>query len=294
MYQRVGLALCAVLASFAGAAFQADGSGSDLSWFIDLAKANNGKAFCAPPSTKIKDLSATVAEFANDHPELHGRINEDQTLRALAERFPCAAASAADSPPAAVHPKGESLMTVTPIFSQLLAAALPKGFQSTPVYEATLPGPRYLRETVPDGESDKEWSQMITITGVKELAVKAQVTPRQFVESMADGYQKACPASFSNVSVPTGKIGNYDAYSVIVSCGASPLTAGRTSEAAMILAIRGRRDFYTVQWAERATASAVPLAIDTARWIRRFKALAPIKVCDIVAGESAPYPSCVD
>jgi len=210
---------------------------------------------------------------------------------------PAAAGTNASDAPRTIESfrqKGASISWIAPIFSQLVSTSVPRGFQSLPVYEATLPGPRYMRENVLEGETDKAWTQMITTTGAKEWGVNPRVTLQKFVEGMAAGYRRACPDSFSAVSVPVGKISGYDAFSAIVSCGTSPLTEGRTSESAMILAIKGERDYYTVQWAERSTASSTPVEIDVGKWIQRFKALAPIKVCSIVPGEAAPYPSCAN
>jgi hypothetical protein len=79
--------------------------------------------------------------------------------------------------------------------------------------------------------------------------------------------------------------------SAILNCG-SPLTAASTSEAAMILAIKGQIDYYTERWADRAVPATAALPIDLAKWVQSFHALSP-KACGIVAGESAPYPSCV-
>ncbi len=189
---------------------------------------------------------------------------------------------------------GASIHWIAPIFSQLVATSVPTGFTALPVYEATLPGPRYLRETVLEGENADDWTQMITVTGAKDLSDRPNVTLQGFVERMAGGYKKACPDSFSAASVPVAKISGYDTFGAIVSCGTSPMTQGRTSESAMILAIKGQHDYYTVQWAQRSKPSSGPLAIDSAMWIERFHALAPIKVCAIIPGESAPYQSCVD
>lgn len=277
---------------------------SEVQWFITLAKANNGKAFCASPTTTIKELLEVFSQFVKEHPELNGRVNDEQTLRALADHYPCASSTpselghtdvnSASQGVESYRQKGYSLKTITPIFSQLLSMSLPKGFQPSAVYEATLPGPRYMRESVLKGENEKEWTQMITITGAKGLASNPNVTPQKFVENMAGGYKKACADSFSVIGIPVGKISGFDTFSAIVSCGASPLTAGRTSESAMILAIKGERDYYSVQWAERAAPSSAPIAIDTTKWIEKFNKLVPIKLCPIVPGESAPYPSCVD
>jgi hypothetical protein len=84
-----------------------------------------------------------------------------------------------------------------------------------------------MRESVLEGETENRWTQMITVTGAKNLAANSQLTPQKFVESMANGYQQRCPASFSIVGVPTGQISGFEAFSAIVSCGTSPLTGGR-------------------------------------------------------------------
>jgi hypothetical protein len=248
-------------------------------------------------------LANALATFTKANPDLNGQVNDEQSLRALAERYPCPAltATAAKLPdPQSAsqgtqlyRENGYSLTSISPIFSQLLSTSIPKGFQARASYEATLAGPRYVRESVLEGENEDQWTQMITITGAKVLAANPQLTSQKFVESIATGYQKRCPSSFSAVTVPVGRISDLESFSAIVSCGRSPLTGGRTSEAAMILAIKGERDYYTVQWAERASPSDAPLTIDTAKWIQRFHALSPIKVCAIIPGESAPYPSCV-
>ncbi len=282
----------------------AEDANSELQWFTNLAKTNNGKVFCAQPTTTIKDLIEAFSKVAKQHPEWSDQVNDDQVLRALAERYPCASGgssqtrgSANDSVSQTIdgyRQKGSSIHWIAPIFSQLVATSVPAGFKALPVYEATLPGPRYMREAVLEGENANEWTQMITITGAKDLSDNANLTLQGFVERMAAGYKKACPDSFTASSVPVGKISGYDTFGAIVSCGTSPMTQGRTSESAMILAIKGQHDYYTVQWAERSKPSVGPLAIDSAMWIQRFHALAPIKVCAIVPGEAAPYPSCVD
>jgi hypothetical protein len=282
----------------------AEDANKEMQWFVNLVTQNQGKAFCAQPTTTVKDLANAWLKYAQKHPEFHDSMNSDQVLQGLAETYPCPKnASPIESQNGglssaknidAYRQKGFSVKTITPIYSQLLEMSLPAGFQASAVYEANLPGQRYMKETVLEGESEKEWTQMITITGVKDQASNLNLTPQKFVENIAGGYKKACPDTFSVVGVPVGKISDFEAFSAIVSCGMSPLTVGKTSESAMIMAIKGQHDYYTVQWAERATPSKLPIPIDTAKWIANFKKLIPIKLCPIVPGESAPYPSCVD
>ncbi|MEO6918930.1 MAG: hypothetical protein ABI171_07965 [Collimonas sp.] len=186
---------------------------------------------------------------------------------------------------------GYPVKSITPIFSQLLVLPYPPGFKIA--FENTR-GPRYIREAVLEKENVDAWSQMITLTGMKDLALKPDVSPQSFAENMAAGFQRACPASFSAQGIAAGKLSGYDSFVMVASCGTSPTTGGKTSEAAMIAVIKGQSDYYTIQWAERAAPSATPIVIDVSKWTEKFRQLNPIKLCPIVAGEAAPYPSCVN
>lgn len=181
---------------------------------------------------------------------------------------------------------------IAPIFGQLLSFSFPFPSELKPAY-VKVNGPSFIQESVPEGESADQWTQMITVTGAKGLASNADVSPRKFAEHMASGYRSRCPDSFSSASILDGKIGGYDGFAVVLSCGTSPLATGK-SESVLVNVLKGDSDYYTVQWAERAEASSAPIAIDTAKWLERFKKLEPIKLCQIIPGESAPYPSCVE
>jgi hypothetical protein len=198
-----------------------------------------------------------------------------------------------DAPPQTIdslRKQGYSVKSITPIFSQLLLISHPQGFKT--VFENTHES-QYIRESVLEGENETKWSQMITITGAKGLATNPNVTPKRFIEGMATGFKRACPNSFSALALVDGKVGTFDAFTAVVSCGTSPTTSGQTSESAVITAIKGERDYYTIQWAERTAPSAIPIQIDKSQWVERFKMLTPIKLCKIIEGEAAPYPSCI-
>lgn len=186
--------------------------------------------------------------------------------------------------------QGYTVKSITPIFGQLLVTAFPPGF--VPAYENTNGG-HYIRESVLKGENVNKWTQMLTFTGHKGFSANPSLTPRKFAEIKANGFNNACPGTFSAQGLGEGKIGAYDSFVVILSCGISPSSAGQTSESALIVVIKGDTDYYTVQWAERAEKSSTPIKIEPTKWIERFKQLNPIKLCPIVPGEAAPYPSCV-
>jgi len=201
-----------------------------------------------------------------------------------------AVSHAEDASSAQSYLKTHSVATISPIFSQLLRFQLPAGYTS--VSEDTH-GEHYLREYVPAGQSVDGWSRMITIRGFRNLASKPAVTPQSYAGSIAAGFQRACQPSYSAQVIDEGQVDGADMVAFVASCGISP-KSGNRSETALIIALKGSSDYYAVQWAERGEPSATPLDIDAAYWREKYQQLLPIKLCTRVAGEAAPYPSCVN
>ena len=205
-------------------------------------------------------------------------------------------APAADNAPKAnevdtLRQQGYSVKKITPIFSQLVMFPFPKGF--VPAFE-NAKGGQYIQESVLQGESVKKWSQMITITGAKGLALNPNITSTRFAERIAGGFERVCPDSYSATVLEEIKFGIYDAFATVVSCGNANLTGDPYSESMLLIVIKGENDYYTIQWAERGDVSKTPIKFDSIKWTDRLKKLTPIKLCPIVPGEPAPYPSCVN
>jgi hypothetical protein len=178
---------------------------------------------------------------------------------------------------------------ISPVFGQLVTLSMPMTFVAAS--EKTT-GPSYIREAVLKGETVNRWTQMITVTGAKGLAGNPKITPEAFAGSIAGGFKNACPDTFVADGWGATKFGSHDAYVAVASCGRVESSADKHGETALIVAIKGSADYYTVQWAERAASSDKP-AIDPAKWQARLRQLQPIRLCPIVPGEAAPYPSCV-
>jgi hypothetical protein len=189
--------------------------------------------------------------------------------------------------------QGYSVSVVSPIFGQLVMFSFPKGFK-TVVQNTSLDGNRYIRSAVPDGETGTQWSQMITVTGAKGLAANQNLSAQVFVEEIAGVFQRACPFTFLAKRIGATKISGQDAYVMLAGCGTAPSNVDKHSETALLIAIKGSADYYTIQWAERATPSNQPMVPNEAIWTERMKKLSPIKICALVLGEAAPYPSCVN
>jgi hypothetical protein len=178
---------------------------------------------------------------------------------------------------------------ISPIFGQLVAFTQPAGF--VPVFEQPT-ADRYIREAVPKGETAERWTQMITVTGAKGVAADPRASPEAFALAIVGGFKRACPETFSSAVLSRDPVDEHDAFAVVASCGTVGPEGAARSETALIVAIAGTEDYYTVQWAERGAADdALDIGEDT--WRDRLDQLSPISLCPIVPGEKAPYPSCV-
>jgi hypothetical protein len=193
--------------------------------------------------------------------------------------------------PAAKSTLPPSFTVISPVFGQLVRFSMPSAF--APASFEKTNGPSYIREAVLKGETVQAWTQMITVTGAKGTAGNPQMTPQSFAVSMAAGFKKACPDSFAVKPFGAVKFGDQDGFIAVVGCGSIETAPDKHGETALIIAVKGSADYYTIQWAERAPSSADKPAIDEAKWKGRLSKLKPIRFCPIVPGEAMPYPSCV-
>jgi len=187
-------------------------------------------------------------------------------------------------------PAPASFTVISPVFGQLVRLSIPAGFVA--VHENT-EGTFYIREAVLKGETVQAWTQMITITGSSGMASVANFSPQKLAASIALGFKKACPESFAVKDLGETRFGDRDAYLALAGCGKVNASADGHSETALIAAVQGTSDAYTIQWAERTPGASSPPAINEATWRERLRALMPIRLCPIVPGEAAPYPSCL-
>jgi hypothetical protein len=193
-------------------------------------------------------------------------------------------------PARAEGPAPSSLTVISPVFGQLLRFSMPAQFVAA---SENTEENFYIREAVPRSETVSVWTQMITVTGSRGMATSANFSPQKLAASIALGFKKACPESFAIKDLGETKFGEQDAYLAVASCGKVNSSADGHSEAALIVAVKGTADAYTIQWAERTPQAASPPGINEAMWRERLGELMPIRLCAIVPGEAAPYPSCL-
>lgn len=189
------------------------------------------------------------------------------------------------------YKEGGKVSAVTPVFNQIVKFSFPQGFEVA--YEKA-GSDSYIQESVLKGENVNQWTQMITLTGVKNLASNPNVSPKIVAGSIAGHIKNSCPDSFNTQALAEGQRNGIETFIAVISCGKVSNASGQTSESVLLAVLKGSNDYYTIQWAERAEAANTPMTIDTEKWLARAKQLAPIQLCQKIPGETAPYPSCTD
>ncbi|MEP7186940.1 MAG: hypothetical protein ABI767_14000 [Rhodanobacter sp.] len=185
--------------------------------------------------------------------------------------------------------KATSFLVISPIFSQLLAFKMPLMFH---VVNEETSAHGYIREAVPNGETADQWTQMITVTGYKDVAANPGPPPAVLINTIAGNFEKACPDTISIGDLGKTLIDGRPAGLAFAACGTVSDGAQSHSEAAVIMVIKGSKDYYSIQWAERGPAQSRPVAFDKQQWVGRLQQLMPVFLCAKVPGEQAPYPSC--
>ena len=173
---------------------------------------------------------------------------------------------------------------VSPVYSQLVALPTPPDFVAG--NEQAKDG-FYILELAPKGQTMAQWTQLITLTGAKDAASDSAVTTT--ASQIGGGYQAACPASFAARTLPAPKVrGALKVFAGYLGCGA----VNGQSEAMVFLVLQGKSEIYRLQWSERGPPQDTAPQPDPAIWKPRAELLALSRICDKLAGEAAPYPSC--
>lgn len=179
----------------------------------------------------------------------------------------------------------EPILTVTPVFAQLVSYSLPEGF--SPAFERA-EGATYIQESLLEGQELQAWSEMITLTGSQGLS--ADTTAVDFANIVATNFGNACPDTIATEALGAFDMDGHEGFIAWIGCGS--IGDADYSEVMILIVIAGREDIYTLQWAERSAALDGPPSFDAETWQIRLDQLAPVRICDPVEGEGPPYPSC--
>jgi hypothetical protein len=192
---------------------------------------------------------------------------------------------------ATVSGKDHKVSVIVPIFSQALMYSFPKGFTAI---SQQVNDTQYLHESVLAGETGEKWTQMITVAGTKGAASNPELTPNRYMSVFARMFMQSCPGSFAGTKLGDLSVDGHEAIVVVISCGLVKQTRiPPYSESTLVIAIKGKSDYYTLQWAERASPSPSPMKLDEAKWHARLNSFGPIKLCTNVPGSTSTYTNCI-
>jgi len=177
------------------------------------------------------------------------------TLVALALSLPLLAYAKTDN--------AQKVTSQVSIYNQVVGAKLPAHFV---VGHKQQSNTSFIMEFVPQGQSVENWLEMITYTGLESAIKNKVVDSRGMIVSIGTGYQNACANTFSAKKI----LEENKKVAFVFSCGDN---GQQKSETALILALEGTNDVYTVQWAERGKKSNTPLVIDEQKWAMRLNSL---------------------
>ena len=179
-------------------------------------------------------------------------------------------------------------IVLVPMFADAVVFSVPPGWQLAHQMRTET---QAILEFVPEGQTVQAWREMITVRAFKDPP--RDVTPKAFLEQVADRLQGVCPGQAVAASLGDTRVDSHPAHGAILGCGRMPAgTAGATAgqgEVAYYLALRGSGDFVVAQRAVRGRAfdrARPPVTPRDAAAMR--EALQPLKVCSL----SEPAEAC--
>ena len=183
---------------------------------------------------------------------------------------------------------GHTISTLVPVYSQSVKFSYPKGFKSA--YEKA-GASSYIHEWIPQEETLKNWTLMFTLTGDKDLSLSNGITPQHVASRVASGFRNACLSTFAAKTLGTESINGHEAFKAIVACG-NVLFGTPRSETTVLLVIKGSRDYYILQGAERSSPISKPPTLSESKATQVLNMIRPIKICPNPATTKARVASC--
>jgi hypothetical protein len=178
----------------------------------------------------------------------------------------------------------EGQMIAVPAGDHLLAFTLPDGFD--PVAE----DPVFARLA---GEAAEAWTQTISVF---VNTARVDKDPSMDISMLGGIWQPQCPdtyeeTDFGSIEVPGSDAGAYAGWK---SCGSVEGATPSRAEEVLAVAVSGPSGAYMITWTIRSAPLDDGMDRDDDLLEARLATLtAGIKVCPKVAGEAAPYPSCI-
>jgi hypothetical protein len=171
------------------------------------------------------------------------------------------------------------------VWSQAVVHAIPDGWKLVQ-QGASADGARYTLNYAPEGASPSSWTELITVTGFKDMAKDPKASPAGMVEYLARQKRAVCPDRAVAISAGDVMLGQRRGNIAIVGCGQLPsdiagIKAGE-GEISLHIVISGDKDMYVITRLQRVAPyepSAEPISKEV--FGRLVRELLPAGICEL-------------
>lgn len=175
----------------------------------------------------------------------------------------------------------------TTIYSQNLVHGLPKGWRRVSSGQTNHPeGLIFSQNYALDGQNPSNWTELISITGFKNLAQSSNATPKALIGKIAGQKESICPGKSVAMSGEDVLFGEVHAHIAILGCGKLPRDIGGMKagegEIGIYIALKGSNDMYVIQRIQRVTSfepQTPPITQQT--FSELLKSFFPIGLCEL-------------
>jgi hypothetical protein len=141
-------------------------------------------------------------------------------------------------------------------------------------------GIRLAAQLAPKGDKTETWTQSVTASGYRSVAIDSSATPRGFADLLVQAAAERCPNALINTDLGAREVDGFVARGLLLGC--PTVTGEKFGQVAVALVVKGPFDFYTLQVTLRGNpyaANAMPVTIAQANAI--LASLGPIVLCPI-------------
>ena len=170
------------------------------------------------------------------------------------------------------------------VYAQDIMLTPPDGFE---LAYNDVGGGRFISEFLRPGDTVDAWQEMVTVTGVHPETPPSGASPAlDFAMSIRQGYEAACPDSFSAYEQPAPTVpGAVSVFAGNLNCG--EVAGSGQSQAMTFVVVVGREEIFTYQWAIQGAPWQGATAYDSAFWQPLLATLGTgLHLCDVPEGQT--------
>ena len=180
-----------------------------------------------------------------------------------------------------------STILSTTIFSQNLVHGLPNGWKLANSAQANHPnGLMFYQNYALEGQSPTNWTELITVTGFKNLSLAPNATPYGLIGKMAGQKESVCQGNAIAISGGDVVFGAVSGHVAVLGCGKLPTDMGGMKagegEVGIYIVLKGLNDMYVIQRVQRVESfEPKSQPITPQIFAELLKSFFPIGLCEL-------------